>query len=646
MVITVKKKSKKQLKIVLAVVLVAVLILLPLFQVIGLINVFAPFAVSDYHTGINPSTINNMNTKQFWQDCWQGQAVPGTGYPNREMLTDTKYVTAFKDATGSIILSERINIVGNMFEDDLFESSYPTKGYYNVYLLEDPTSTVWTQIVGLNWYSSATVRVTGGTGWRTCNVNPIGLFDQEIWISPMEIQLIGSHVGALKVEAVYDFASGVNPFASHWQKTMSCDYAYLISGEGRINIQGYQSWETPMYEIGETVPIQVSADYSGPTIGGNGRWQLWAFPLRGGSGRLLKEWNYDYFRETFYWSLPADAWVRGASDSKWRIELRNTLFSTDAIKVNTIDVRANAPPTPTIIATPENPQLGDPVAISISVNTNQYTHETILKFWVSATQTATNTQFIYKSVAVDSGSADPYTATTTVSSPQNAGEVYVEVWAHDEAGRESAVPGTATITWHEGRYRLALTVIDEYNSLAIENVRVQQTGGSIKYTDIQGKCWFDLNQGSYAFQFTKAGYRAKTGSWELSNSDRDEIVYMTRTTNTWDLTVTVQTKDGSTVWGAQVNVGALQMTTDTVGTCVFSDLPEGEYVVTAKDGNLEGSKQVNLDRSQSISITITKGGNGDVGEIDWLLIGGITVAVIIVLAGVYMYYREKRGKKK
>ena len=55
-----KKKSNNQLKIVLAVVLVAVLILLPLFQVIGLINVFEIFAVSDYHTGIHPSTINEL----------------------------------------------------------------------------------------------------------------------------------------------------------------------------------------------------------------------------------------------------------------------------------------------------------------------------------------------------------------------------------------------------------------------------------------------------------------------------------------------------------------------------------------------------------------------------------------------------------
>ena len=643
-----KKKSKKQLKIFLAIIIVTVLLLVPLFQVLGLVNVFDLFAVSDYHTGIHPSSINYCNTEHLWEQCWQGQATPGfIGYPYSEMMPDTKYVTSFSGATGNGALSERISIVGNLYEDDWVEASVPEKGYYRVSIKENPTSTVWTTIVDLNWYDPVNVVVEGNIGWQS--YTPDVWFsspEQSVKLLPIEIRLIGSHVGALKVEQVVDFFSGVFPWNPHWQKTMSIDYAYLISGEGSINIQGYESWETPMYEIGETVLIQVSADYSGSTVGETGRWQLWAFPLRGGSGRMIKEWNYDYFRETYNWQLPFDAWVRGASDSKWRIELRNTLFSTDAIKVNTIDIKANAPPTPTITVTPMNPQIEDTVTISISVNTNQYTNEKTTSFWVSATETATNTQFVYKSVTPDIGSADPYTATTTIQ-PRKAGSIYIEVWAHDEAGRESAVPGIATIVAHEGSYRLSLTVLNDYNSLAIEDVRVQQTGGSIKYTDSQGKCWFDVNKGSYSFQFTKAGYKAKMGSWTLTNSDRDEIARMTRTTNTWDLTVTVQTEDENTVWGAQVTVGTLHMNTDTSGTCVFKDLPEGEYIVTAKNENLEGSKDVNLDRSQSITVIITEPSPPPPppGEMDWLLIGGIVGAIVIILAGVYVYYKERKVKR-
>ena len=120
----------------------------------------------------------------------------------------------------------------------------------------------------------------------------------------------------------------------------------------------------------------------------------------------------------------------------------------DAITIKTIDVRANAPPTPTIIVTPENPQLGDSVSIQISANTNQYTHEEITGFWVSATETATNTQYLYKFVPSDSGSADPYTAITFITT-RKAGDVYIEVSAIDKAGRESEVSGIKTITVHE-----------------------------------------------------------------------------------------------------------------------------------------------------------------------------------------------------
>ena len=79
---------------------------------------------------------------------------------------------------------------------------------------------------------------------------------------------------------------------------------------------------------------------------------------------------------------------------------------------------------------------------------------------------------------------------------------------------------------------------------------------------------------------------------------------------------------------------------------MFSDLPEGDYVVTAKNGNLEGSKDVDLDHSQSVTVTIKEGGNGPVdGELDWLLIGGVIGAIAIILVGVYVYYKEKKVKR-
>jgi hypothetical protein len=563
------------------------------------------------------------------------------------MLPDVKYVTSFSGATGGAALSERIGIVGNLFEDDWAEVCHPTRAYYNVYIRTDPNSATWDQIVGFNFYDSLKVVVTGGTGWRTANYNPLGGAEQEIWVSPIEIQLKGSVVGALKVEAKWEFES----VWGRWEKTMSIDYAYLISGNGRINIEGYSQYDTPMFEIGDIVPIYVSADYSGPTADDTGRWQLWAIPLRGGPARLLKEWTYDYFRETYQWTLPTDAWVRESSDSRWQLELKNTLFSTDKIMLNTIDIKANAPPSPTILTSPEIPQVGEDIFITMSANTNINTNEKVIKFIVRGVYTDNNYQFVDKDVMVDVGTADPYTASTTIHPPR-AGQFRLQVWAHDKAGRQSETPGEKIIEMHEGKYRLTILVLDAYNSIPIQGARVQKVGSEeIKYSATNGKCWFDLDQGSYEFQITKNGYRAESKSWTITDGNKEVEALLTRTTSTWDLTVTVKTADADTVWGATVKIGGTEKLTGEDGSVTFTDVAEGDYTVTATKGTLSGKKEVNLDRTRDIDIIIREGGiEPGIGEMDylWYIIGG--VIVIVVLFGV-MYYLKLRkvrgaGKKK
>jgi len=634
-----RKNTRKLLSIVVT-ISIAAIVLVSALQFLGIVNILE---VSDYHTGIAPSTINNCNTQKYWQDCWQGQSIPGTGYPKQEMMPDTKYITSFSGADGDDALSERISIVGNLYENSPIEISHPNRAYYNVYIRTDPQNPNWQQIVGLNYYDSTKIIVNGGTGWQTTNYNPVGGDAQEIKLLPIEIRLKGSIVGALKVEARYEFGSSI-PFQPTWQKTMSIDYAYLASGNGALNIEGYNHEDVPMYEIGETVPIQVSADYSGATAGDTGRWQLWAFPLRGGSGRLLKEWTYDYFRETYQWILPSDAWVRGSSNSQWTIELHNTLFSTDFVDINTIDIKANAPPTPTMITSPLIPELGDTISIDISAATNPNTNEQIQKFILRAIYTDNGYQFVYKDVAITPGHQDPFIAHTTIVPPR-AGQFRLQVWAHDVAGRESVVPADIIIEMHEGKYRLTIRVLDQSNSFPIAGALVVQSGGTSKTTGTDGTVWFDLDQGSYAFEITKLGYRAKTESWTISSTDRDVQSFMTRTENTWDLDVTVKDDNGSTVWGASVKVGGTEKLTDQTGVANFKDVAEGDYNIIAQKGTKSGKQSITLDKSTAITITIREGGaeeNGTVLGISNIIfiIGGIVGAIVILYA--VMYYMKRR----
>lgn len=632
---------------ILVVVIIASVVLVSGLQILGVIDVLE---TSDYHTGISPSTINNCNTVHGLRDVWTGQAIPGyDGYPNTEMMPDTKYITSFSGADGDDALSERINIQGNCYENALFESQHPTRGYYKVYIKTDPQQSGWTQIVGLNYYDSTKVVVSGGTGWRgEFHYDVFGTGDSEFVMTGIEIRLKGSIVGALKTEAVMEMHGGWPTYPLIDEKTMATDYAYLASGNGHINIEGYSSEDVPTYEIGVTVPVQVSADYSGITAGGTGRWQLWAFPLRGGSGRILKEWAYDYFRETYQWTLPEDAWVRGSSDSKWRLELHNTLFSTDAVMINTIDVKANAPPTPSITVSLSNPQVGDAITVDMSAATNSLTNELVQKFIIRAIYTDNNYQFVYKDVSITLGHKDPFIATTTITPPR-AGTFKIQVWAHDVAGRESVTPGEKTLTAHEGKYRLTITVNDQFNSLPLESVRVQQTGGNYKTTNSQGTVWFDLNAGSYEFEFTKAGYRTKSQAYTISSADRDVTVNMERTTNTWNLDVTVKTEDGKSVWGATVKVGGTEKLTDQTGIANFKDIAEGDYTVMARHENLTGSQKITLDRNTEITITISVGGGVAGGAADWsqyLIYIIIGIAAVIGVAYGYMYYKKRKRMMK
>ena len=648
--ILMRKKSNKALRSVAISSILALVLILSVLQLAGVVNLF-PFAESDYNTGINPSTINYMETEHHtfppWQPTWSGNTY-GIWTELIQDNANDPIVTSYR--SDPLVLSESISCYGVISYDPWAYYYNPHWGWYQVDIMTDPSSG-WINIMDDGWTSPTYIHWVSGSierqsyGWTGQQAD---YFD----IPPVTFKIKGQIVGALRVKQMVRGTDAWGTVSTH---VASTDYVYLISGDGCINIEGHNPQDVPMFEIGETVPIYVSADYSGHTVGGNGRWQLWAFPLRGGPGRMLNEWTYDYFRETYYWELPPDAWVRCEGigcDSNWRLELHNTLFLTDSIIFATIDIRANAPPTPTILTSPDIPQVGQDISITMSANTNINTHNKIIKFIVRGVYTDNNYQFVYKDVMVDAGTADPYTASTTIHPPR-AGQFRLQVWAHDSpSGRQSEIPGEKIIEMHVGNYRLTMIVIDQYNSLPIEGVKVEKIGGSdeIKYTNPQGQCWFDLDQGTFSFQFTKKGYRAESKSFSVT-SDKEETIPMTRTTSTWDLTVTVKTADADTVWGATVKVGGTERLTTEDGSVTFTDVAEGDYTVTASKGTLSGKKEVNLDRTRDIDIIIREGGIIPPIELDdylWYIVGG--GIAIVVLFGV-MYYLKLRkvrgtGKKK
>jgi hypothetical protein len=136
----------------------------------------------------------------------------------------------------------------------------------------------------------------------------------------------------------------------------------------------------------------------------------------------------------------------------------------------------------------------------------------------------------------------------------------------------------------------------------------------------------------------------------MTSADRDVTMSMERTTNTWNLDVTVKTEDGNTVWGASVKVGGTEKLTDQTGVANFRDLAEGDYTVTARHDNKSGSQKITLDRSKAISITIKEGGTEEGNGTDWsqyliyIIIGG--VVLIGAVYGIMYYLKRKRQMRK
>ena len=435
-------------KILLVIIAVLVMLLASFFAGIIPLDLFGD---DSYHTGISPGDINHSETKHNeWGcglgSCWWGNIVEDY----TELIMDdanNPIVTSFKpygnEGQNDIGLSETITVYGTITiaGNGLYYWA-PNTGYYKVSIKEGGS---WKVIIWDGGIDEDYVYKMSGTvnvqQWEVGWISPSNTFD----ISPLSFKLKGAHVGAIHVEVVTDFVAGVVLHETH---ITSEDWCYVISGEGSINIAGYAPHQVPMFEVGENVPIEVSADYSGYTTTGDGRWELRYFSHGTGKSGTINTWNQDWIRTTYNWNMPDDLWYRGISDSKITIELWNTLFPQEAVMINNIDLKANAPPSPSIVSSDFDPFVGDSINVFGSCDTNTNTNERIETFHVRAVYSDNNQEIGYWTNIIPTGQ-DPSSYVCSIINLPRAGTLKVQVWAHDVAGRESVVPGTATITVHD-----------------------------------------------------------------------------------------------------------------------------------------------------------------------------------------------------
>jgi len=541
--------------------------------------------------------------------------------------TNSPIVTTFSNNPNAE--SQTIGVYGTVENDGGFTTTRIKTGWYKVCIKENVNDN-WEDhvIIDKNYANTNYVRIVSGSiapqpydEWGS------GFYD----ISPISFKMKGRHVGALRIQQRVD----VEDFwGSHSTQTASTDYVYLISGEGHINIVGYTQYQVPMFEIGETVPIHVVCDYSGQTGQGNGGWELWAHPQA--SEHPLGNFKIASFSDmtdiTYNWVLPDGIWYRGISDSKIKLKLRNTLFPQDEVMVNTIDLKANAPPTPTVELSNYNPLMGEYVEVSGNCYTNEFTNAEIEKFMVRVKYKDNGQEIGYWN-NINAEGQDPSSYTHSFSIPR-AGPIRVTVWAHDVDGRESDPPGIADLEGHQGDHRWTIIVKSQGTSLPLQGVKVLlYPGGSEKTTPSSGTVWFDIPTGYYQASVYKEGYGQKTINKQI-DSDEETTVFLIQSAIIWDLTVTVKDGDGNAIPYATIKVGAVsEAYSEEDGSFTFENIPEGDYVVSATKGEYSGTKEVHLDGNKAIDVVIVKGGTSP-GDLDYIkmAISGLIIAIFGVLS--------------
>ncbi len=161
----------------------------------------------------------------------------------------------------------------------------------------------------------------------------------------------------------------------------------------------------------------------------------------------------------------------------------------------------------------------------------------------------------------------------------------------------------AIYTTETESYSATFTVTDGTNPL--QDVTISIDGQSVQ-TNADGDAIVELQNGSYNYTATLAGYQQHTGTIEIDGADITESITMTEATEFW--TVTFNVTDGSTaIDGATVNLsGYGEQITDASGVATFSEMVSDgtyDYTVTAT-GYLSESGSVTVSGSD-ISENVT-----------------------------------------
>lgn len=484
-----------------------------------------------------------------------------------ELTDETRLVTVMYSDGGTSARSTKLGLNGKIWIGGI--GNNPSYGrfrlignyWFNVYIKDEDHSS-WFKIMGHNHfdgdylYSSTEYEgeyyldgIEGTSFWDNfyCDYDGDGEFNDEIFYAPAQgqyyhpgginIQLIKSHVGAMKVELVANcvvadlefWSPGLHNYLNthtHEEFVLQSDELELVSGKGDVWIEG----ESTVFEEGDTVTFGIETGYSGATQGGsdsNKGWELRIYKPDT-SGAIYTIPIGDDYRGSKTYTIPTDAYNPTGSNN-WRVELWNTLFSQKDTEFFAIGegMMEQIPGTPEITFNKESYNIGDTCFVDLYAEPNPDGRNSIYEFYVKAYYSGTN-EYLYSENYIRA-----YSNSASFSFTCTRGDRYVKVEAvaydlkHDQGGLPSNTGRNSFYVkdkFQEPDTYTLVVYVRDFNNELVEGATVEcdMESGT---TDSNGKFTFThLPKDDYVITARKNGVGSGTVDVNLDSDKSVKIV--------------------------------------------------------------------------------------------------------------------------
>jgi hypothetical protein len=319
--------------------------------------------------------------------------------------------------------------------------------------------------------------------------------------------------------------------------TMAIDRALLKSGDGEVDVDGYNKISTGgaayadgtneyyskyLYQEGQTVKFNLklgAAGVTSPVAADSDKSKQWKLEIIKPDGTSYTDTAQGYPKyftteqttTTATWKIPMDAVASGGTDAGWKIKLTNGLMVQSEVKVFVVKDLSVVPGKAKITSPTGGTKftIGQSISVYCTASPNPTTQSPIAKFdgWAKYYST-TSASYAFSSSSINTkDSQGQFYFTFT---PTQVGTIYLMVHAIDSAGQtggESDVVAISVVA--APKYLVTVLVSDSVTNAAVDGATV--IFGSYSQSTVNGVTQFSVESGNYALTVSKLGYTTKYG---------------------------------------------------------------------------------------------------------------------------------------